>query len=336
MNPLLCNPSEFCTLVQRFFAERLMAQQNASLRTVAAYRDTFRLLLAYAQDTLGKAPTALSLGEFDAHLILGFLDHLESARHNSIRSRNARLAALRAFAHYVALQCPAALHLTQQILAIPAKRYEKPMLGFLSRDEMQAVLDAPNTATWYGQRDRLMLAVLYNSGARVSELIGIRVADVTLDGPACVRMHGKGRKQRTVPLWKETAAPIRDWVRRQSLRPDQALIPNRHGQPMTRSNVAERLAIAVEIATNRFPALKKRRLSPHSVRHTTAMHLLQAGVDITIIALWLGHENPVTTHGYVEADLTMKERALAAVEPLLMRKSRYRPTDKLLKFLERR
>ncbi len=277
MNTLLSSPSTFTSLVQKFFAERLIQQQNASPRTVAAYRDIFRLLLAYTGRALGKSPAAMSLGEVDAPLILGFLDYLESERHNSIRSRNARLAAVHAFAHYVALACPPALHLAQQILAIPAKRYEKPLLGFLSRDEVRFLLNAPDVATWYGQRDRLMLAILYNTGARVSELIGICVTDVTLSAPACVRIHGKGRKQRTVPLWKETAAQIRDWVKHQSLRPEQALVPNRHGQPMTRSNVAERLTLAS--ATSQCPQLKGHAVSPHMLRHTPAMHLLQAGGD---------------------------------------------------------
>ena len=334
MNALLCDPAQFASLVQRFFSERLIQQQNVSPRTVAAYRDTFRLLLAYIERQLGKSPAAVSLGEFDAPLILGFLDDLEARRHNSVRSRNARLAAVRAFAHYVALQCPFALQHAQQILAIPAKRFDKPLLGYLGRDEVQALLDAPDIGTWFGQRDRVLLAVLYNTGARVSELTGIRVADVVLDGAACVHLHGKGRKQRTVPLWKETAVQIREWIRRQALQPEQPLIPNRDGRSMTRSNVAERLALAVVSATERCPLLTGRRVTPHTLRHSTAMHLLQAGVDITVIALWLGHENPATTHGYIEADLAMKERALAAVRPPDVRRLRYRPADSLLRFLE--
>lgn len=334
MSGLLSDPALFASMVQRFFTERLIQQQNVSAHTIAAYRDTFRLLLAYIERQLGKSPALVSLDEFDAKLILGFLDYLEIERRNSVRSRNARLAAVRAFAHYVALQCPPARHQAHRILAIPAKRFDKPLLRFLDRAEMQALLDAPDTSTWFGLRDRILLAVLYNTGARVSELIGIRVADVVLDCSACVRLHGKGRKQRTVPLWKETAVQLREWIRRQALRPEQPLIPNRDGRPMTRSNVAERLALAVTTATERCPRLKARRVTPHTLRHTTATHLLQAGVDITVIALWLGHENPVTTHGYIEADLGMKERALAAVNPPDFRKSRYRPADRLLQFLE--
>jgi site-specific recombinase XerD len=334
MNPLLAVPAEFATLLQRFFAERLLQQQNASPRTVTAYRDTFRLLLNYAERERGKPPVKLALCDFDATLVLDFLAHLETERHNTVRSRNARLAAVRAFAHYVALQCPPALQLAQQILAIPMKRFERPMLGFLSRDEVQALLAAPDAGTWCGRRDRVMFALLYNTGARVSEMIGIRVADVTLAATSSVRLHGKGRKQRTVPLWKETADEIRHWLEYANLCPDQPLAPNRTGLPMTRTNVADRLTLAITVATKQCPQLAGRTISPHSLRHSTAMHLLQAGVDITVIALWLGHESPVTTHGYVEADLAMKERALATIAPPETKRKRYRPTDAVLKFLE--
>ncbi|TQE95106.1 MAG: tyrosine-type recombinase/integrase [Spiribacter salinus] len=334
MNSILVDPAAFASLLQRFFAERLLRQKNVSPSTMAAYRDTFRLLLGYAERTLGKPPAQLSLSDFDAILVLGFLTHLETVRHNTVRTRNARLATVRSFAHYVSLQCPPALQLAQQILAIPAKRFEKPLLGYLSRGEVQALLSAPDTGTWIGRRDRLLLALLYNTGARVSELIGVRVADVTLETAPAVRLHGKGRKQRTVPLWKETAAEIGRWLQYARLRVDQPLVPGRQGHPMTRSNVAARIDRAMTDATSVCPQLRGRRVSPHTLRHTTAMHLLQAGVDLTVIALWLGHESPVTTHGYVEADLAMKERALACIDPPGTPHKRYRPTDALLKFLD--
>lgn len=335
MNSLLTNPAEFAALVQRFFTERLLQQKNASPRTIAAYRDTFRMLLCYAEREIGRPPAKLALVDFDVRLILKFLAYLESERHNCVRTRNARLATIRAFAHYVALQCPEALLLAQQIQAIPMKRFEKPMLSFLSREEMQAVLEAPDKQTWCGCRDRILLTLLYNTGARVSELIGIRVADVELTVSPSVRLHGKGRKQRTVPLWKETAAKIRHWLVFANLKAEQALVPTRRGLPMTRSNVAERIALAVNLAANRCPQLQGRSVTPHTLRHTTAMHLLQAGVDITIIALWLGHESPVTTHGYIEADLSMKGRALAMIAlPPEIGQTRYHPSDDLLKFLE--
>ncbi|MCK9609317.1 MAG: site-specific integrase [Methylomonas sp.] len=335
MNSLLTNPAEFAALVQRFFAERLLQQKNASPRTIAAYRDTFRLLLSYAELKIGKPPTKLALIDFDVTMVLNFLEYLESERHNTVRTRNARLATIRAFVHYVALQCPEALLLTQQIQAIPMKRFEKPMLGFLSREEIQALLDAPDEQTWCCYRDRILLTPLYNTGARVSELIGIRVTDVELTASPSVRLHGKGRKQRTVPLWKETAVKIRHWLAYANLKVEQTLVPTRRGLPMTRSNVAARIALAVSSAVKHCPQLQDRKVTPHTLRHTTAMHLLQAGVDITIIALWLGHESPVTTHGYIEADLSMKERALATIAlPPEIGQVHYHPSDDLLKFLE--
>lgn len=334
MNPLLAEPTEFAALLQRFFAERMLQQQAASPRTVAAYRDALRLVLAYAERELGKSPAKLTLGDFDAELILGFLAHVEAARHNTVRTRNARLAAIRAFARYVATQCPPALLLAQQILAIPMKRFDKPLLGFLSRNEVQALVDAPDSTTWYGRRDRVLLKMLYDTGARVSELIGIHVDDLELDITPSVRLHGKGCKQLTVPLWKETAVEIRRWIAFAGLQETQPLLPNRWGKPMTRSNVAERIARAVSTATAQCASLRGRTISPHTLRHTTAMHLLQSAVDLTVIALWLGHESPVTTHGYIEADLVMKERALAAITPPNTQGTRYHPTDALLKFLQ--
>lgn len=267
MSSLLMNPAEFASLLQRFFTERLVQQQAVSHRTVAAYRDAFRLLLQYAESKLGKSPVTLTLEDFHAELILGFLTHLEAERHNTVRSRNARLAAVRAFAQYVAVQCPPALLLAQQILAIPMKRFDKPLLGFLSRDEVRALLAAPDAATWYGRRDRVLLKVLYNTGARVSELIGIRVHDLELDVTPSVRLHGKGRKQRTVPLWKETAVEIRRWLGFAGLQQDQPLLPNRWGKPMTRSNVAERIERAVNAATAQCSSLQGRSISPHTLRH---------------------------------------------------------------------
>jgi len=334
MNASLTDPAVFASLLQRFFTERLLQQQNASSRTVAAYRDAFRLLFDYTTRELGRPPAKLTLEDFNAERILGFLTWLETERGNSVRTRNARLAALRAFAQYVALRCPPALELAQGILAVPMKRFEKPLLGFLAREEVQALLAAPPASTWCGRRDRILLCLLYNTGARVSELIGIRVCDVTLAATSSVRLQGKGRKQRTVPLWKETSADIRRWLVYAGLQPEQRLVPTRSGLPMTRTNVANRLTLAVATAAQQCPQLQGRHISPHTWRHTTAMHLLQAGVDITVIALWLGHASPATTHGYVEADLAMKERALAAVAPPGTKTARYRPTDAVLHFLE--
>lgn len=334
MNAVVFRSEEFASLVQRFFLQRLIQQRNASPATVAAYRDTFRLLLAHVERHRGLRPTQMTLEDFDAPLVLDFLNGLETARGNGIRTRNARLAALCAFAKYAALQCPAALERLQRILAIPMKRFEKPLLGFLSREAMRALLAAPDPATWFGRRDRLLLAMLYNTGARVSEAIAIRVGDVVRIGTPAVHLHGKGRKRRTVPLWKETATQVNRWIRDEALPTSAPLLPNRHGQPMTRSNVAERLALAAETAQPGCPDLAGRTVTPHVIRHTTAMHMLQSGVDLTLIALWLGHESPLTTHGYVEADLAMKARALAAVDPPNLKTARYQPPDRLLRFLE--
>jgi integrase/recombinase XerD len=327
--------TDFAVLLQRFFVERLIQQRNASPRTVESYRDSFRLLLSFALQTLHKPPATLALEDLDPALITGFLDHLETARGNCIRSRNARLAAIHAFYRYVSLQHPQALRLAQQVLAIPLKRFEKPLLGFLSAEEMKAVLAAPDGSRWAGQRDQIMFALLYNTGARISELINIRVQDMQLEAnPACVRLHGKGRKQRTIPLWRETADRVRDWVKQQALKPEQLLFFNRFGNRMTRAAVAARMALAVIAATVHCPQLRGRHITCHTVRHATAMHLLQGGVDITVISLWLGHESPVTTHGYIEADLRMKEQALKAVVAPGTRSGRFKAKDDLLRFLE--
>jgi integrase/recombinase XerD len=327
--------ARFSVLVQQFFLDRLIEQLNVSPRTVASYRDTFRLLFGFVQKHLHQPPDKLCLADFNAELILAFLRHLETARHNTIRSRNARLAAIRTFAHYAALQEPTALPILQRVLAIPMKRFDKPMVGFLSREEMQCILDAVTTTTWCGQRDQVMLATLYNTGARVSELTAMRVEDVVLDRGACIHIHGKGRKQRTVPLWSATAKQLRLWQRQIDPDPHGWLFPNRAGGPMTRSGVADRLKLAVTGASTRFPQLKKRQISPHIVRHATAMQMLQAGVDVTLIALCLGHESTSTTHMYVEADLAMKQRALNAIQPPRLKTHRFRPSDRILAFLDR-
>jgi integrase/recombinase XerD len=320
-------------LVQQFFTERLMAQSNVSPRTVAAYRDTFRLLLAWFERKLHKRPDQLALTDLDVARIAAFLDYLELERHNVIRSRNARFAALRSFLSFAAHKEPAALGTIQAVLALPMKRFERPLLGYLTREEIEAVLDAPDGTTWCGQRDRVMLTTLYNTGARVSELIGLAVGNVVLGSCAYVHLKGKGRKQRTVPLWRTTASCLRQWLRTYPRPADQPLFPNRAGGAMTRTGVTDRLQLAVATAAQRCPTLK-RHISPHTVRHSTAMHLLQAGVDISVIALWLGHESIETTHIYVEADLTMKERALSAVQAPSIKPLRFRPTEDMLAFLE--
>lgn len=327
-------PASFAALVQQFFTDYLVTQRAVSPRTIASYRDALMLFLDFAHKRLGKSPTALRLTDIEPDLILAFLDHLEVQRHNAVRSRNLRLTALRAFLKFAARRDISSLYVIERALGVPMKRFERPMLGFLSREEMMAVLGEPGSA-WTTQRDHLLLAMLYNTGARVSEITGVRVADVVLDGAPCVHLRGKGRKQRSVPLWKSTVQVIRAWLRRNpDLGADSALLPNRAGQAMTRSNVTQRLDIAVARATALYPDLGKRHISPHIIRHSTAMHLLQSGVAFSVIALWLGHESTSTTHRYVEADLAMKEQALARIEEPNTKMHRYRPPDALMQFLQ--
>jgi site-specific recombinase XerD len=327
-------PPSFPALLQAFFVEHLTQQRALSPQTVAAYRDAFMLFLGFAELRLGRSPAQLTLADITPDLIMAFLDHLERDRHNSVRSRNARLAALRSFLKVAAHRDVSSLQVIEHALGVPAKRFERPMLGYLSREEMLAVIGTPDR-TWFSQRDHVLLLLLYNTGARVSEIVGVRVGEVVLDeGAACVHLHGKGRKQRSVPLWRSTVRSIRAWLRRNpQFDSDSPLLPNRDGQSMSRWNVMQRLERAVQVATESCPDLAKRQITPHVIRHTTAMHLLQAGVDISVIALWLGHESPATTHQYVEADLAMKERALARLKEPETKLRRYRAPDSLIDFL---
>ncbi|NRP75792.1 Tyrosine recombinase XerD [Ensifer psoraleae] len=325
----------FAALVQRFFVEHLGQHRAVSPQTIAAYRDTFRLLLAFTETSIGKTPSAVALTDLKATLLLDFLNHLEKVRGNSVRSRNARLAALRTFLKYAGHHDLGALGIIEQALAIPMKRVDRPLIGFLTRSEVQAILNAPDDTTWTGQRDRVLFSLMYNTGARVSEIIGIRCCDIILDGQAAVYLHGKGRKEPCVPLWRPTAALVRRWRRLGGVNAkDDFLLPNRAGGKMTRANVTQRLNLAVGAATRHLPSLAGRSISPHVIRHSTAMHLLQSGVDITVIALWLGHEDTATTHMYIEADLSMKEQALSKLQPQDVKLGRYQPPDQLMRFLE--
>lgn len=327
-------PPTFPALVQVFFAEHLTQQRALSPCTVAAYRDTFMLFLDFASTRCAGSPATMKLADITPELILAFLDHLEQERHNAVRSRNARLAALRSFLKFAAHRDVASLHVIERALGVPMKRFERPMLGFLSREEMLAVIGTP-TSSWISQRDHLLLRLLYNTGARVSEIIGVRLSDVVLNAAACVHLHGKGRKQRSLPLWRSTVKAARAWLKlNPQLVSTSALLPNRDGEAMTRDNVAKRLALAVQKAAKVNAELAKRHISPHTIRRTTAMHLLQSGAGIDVIALWLGHESPTTTHQYVEADLTMKDRALARLQEPDSNIRRYRAPDSLLEFLK--
>jgi site-specific recombinase XerD len=327
-------PPSFASLIQQFFTEYLVVQRAVSPRTVACYRDALMLFLDFTSQQLKKAPTSLKLNDIQPNIILAFLDHLERDRHNAVRSRNLRLTALRAFLKFAGRRDVASLHVVERALAVPMKRFERPMLGFLAREEMLAVLGQPGD-TWTSRRDHLLLAMLYNTGARVSEIIGVRVVDVILDGGACVHLHGKGRKQRSIPLWHTTVVEIRSWLRlNPALRGEDALLPNRDQQAMSRSNVVQRLELAVARAAIQVPSILQKRVSPHTLRHTTAMHLLQSGVPFNVIALWLGHESATTTHRYVEADLAMKEKALARLEAPNTALRRFKAPDSLMRFLQ--
>ena len=324
----------FACLIREFFLRRLIQQRNASPQTVAAYRDTFRLLLTFARDRCAKPPERMTLADLDSRFVLSFLDYLENERRNTIRSRNARLAAIRSFMRFAALQESVSLPTAHQVLAIPFKRCDKPLLGYLTREQVDALLHAPDPGTWTGQRDRALLMTMYNTGARVSETVGMTVADLHMDAGASIRIRGKGRKERTIPIWPRTTRQLRRWLPRIDSRADKPLFPGRSGAPLTRSAVAQRFHRALKIASSTCTGFTARRVSPHTLRHSTAMHMLQSGVDLTVIALWLGHENPSTTHGYVEADITMKQKALAAVRPPGTHATRYRPPDRLLQFLQ--
>ena len=328
------NTPDLGHLLPRFFTEHLMGQRNVSPRTVAAYRDGFRLLLHFLQRSRKSTTSNLPLSVLNAESALNFLNHLEKERHNRIRSRNTRLMALRSFIHYASdLLGPELPEPTRRILAIPSKRWSRPLLGFLTRDEVQAIL-AETNGSWTGRRDHLLFLLLYNTGARVSELLAVRTKDALAGDGRQLRLHGKGRKERLVPLWRSTRQCLRQWVKDNQLTDDSPLLPNRFGEPLTRSGVAWQLQKLVRLAAPKTPSLKHRRISPHTFRHSTAMHLLQSGVAPEVIALWLGHESPNTTHLYVEADLDMKRRTLESLPSPKLKQPTPRQVDELLQFLE--
>lgn len=324
----------FPVLVQEFFYQHLINHRGASRATIESYRDTFRLLLGFITDRSGTQPTDLHINDLDVELISAFLLHLEQDRGNAVRTRNARLSAIHSFMRYVAFRDPTALVTAQQVLAMPTKRFDKPILGYLTYDQVAAILAAPDQSSWTGHRDAVMLATLYNTGARVSEIASMRVQDVLLTRHSAVHLFGKGRKQRAIPLWKDTARNLRAWLQRAQLTPESSVFPNQKGQPMTRSGIRQRLDQAVAIAQQHYPSLKNHRISPHTLRHSTAMHLLQSGIDISMIALWLGHATPATTYQYLEADLAMKQKTLDRLSDPSPARPRYVPDDQLLAFLE--
>jgi len=320
--------------LQTFFTDRLIGQRQASPNTIAAYRDTMRLLLAFATQRVGKEPSKLDIDDLDAPLIGAFLDHLEHERHNTIRTRNARLAAIRSLFRYAALRHPEHAATIQRVLAIPPKRFERNLVCFLTAPEVDALLAAPDRATWTGRRDHALLLLSAQTGLRVSELAGLRCQDVHLATGAHVTCTGKGRKQRITPLTTQTVAVLRVWLHERAGQPADPLFPTRTGRTLSRDAIERRLAKHAAAAAAVCPSMTKKKITPHVLRHTAAMRLLQAGIDTSVIALWLGHESVETTQIYLHADLTLKERALARTTPTHSTPGRYRPPDTVLAFLE--
>jgi integrase/recombinase XerD len=321
-------------VLQAFFTDRLARQRHASPQTVAAYRDAWRLLLTFAAGRTGKQPGQLDIADLDAPLIGGFLDHLERDRGNGPRTRNARLAAIRSMFGYAALRHPEHAESIARVLAIPAKRFDRALVTWLTEPEAGALLAAPDKATWAGRRDHAMLALTAQTGLRVSELTGLTRGDVHLGTGPHVSCHGKGRKQRITPLTKVTVTVLRTWLAERRGDPAQPLFPNRTGGRLSRDAVEKRLAQHVATAAAQCPSLKAKNVTAHTLRHTAAMRLLHAGVDTSVIALWLGHEQADTTQIYLHADLELKEKALARTTPTDTKPGRYKPPDQLLAFLE--
>lgn len=328
--------STLAPMLEAFFTDRLRQQRHASPHTIAAYRDTFRLLLTFAMDDLRKAPSALALTDLGAPFIVRFLAHLEKERRNAISTRNARLAALHSFFRYVALREPSHAALIQRVLAIPHKRTEKKLVAFLTRPEFEALLAAPDQATLLGRRNYALLLLALQTGLRVSEITALTLEDVRLDrGGAHVRCRGKGRKERITPLTAQTVGALRAYLRdRYGTPPTSPLFLSRRCGPMSRDAVEHLVEVHRVRAAKKCPSLAVKNLSPHVLRHTSAMLLLHAGTDRSTIALWLGHESIETTEIYLHADLATKERALAKTAPPRTRQARYRPPDALLGFLQ--
>ena len=327
--------SALAPTLEAFFTERLIGQRNASPNTVAAYRDTWRLVLRFARARTGKEPSRLDLGDLDAPLIGAFLDHLEQERHNTARTRNARLSAIRSFFRYAALRHPEHAALIARVLAIPAKRCERAEVSYLTRPELDALLAAPDKGTWTGPRDHALLDVAAQTGLRVSELTGLRNCDVELGTGAHIRCTGKGRKQRGTPLARSTVAVLRAWMQERRGEPGDPLFPARRGTPLSRGAIARLVTRHTATARHRCPSLITKHPTPHVLRHSCAMELLRSGVDCAVIALWMGHEQVETTSRiYLHADMSIKERALARTAPLHTRPGRYQASDQLLAFLD--
>lgn len=321
--------------LEAFFTERLGRQRHASPHTVTAYRDAFRLLLVYAHEHTGKAPVELDFADLDAPLVGAFLDHLEQERHNSVRTRNTRLAAIRSFYRYAAYREPAHAELIGRVLAIPDKRVGRPLVTHLGDDEVEALLAAPDRSTWTGRRDHALLSVMVQTGVRVAELRRLQLCDLVLEGGAHVHVLGKGRKERCTPLSQHCVATLRVWLAERGGGPAEPVFPTRSGAALSHDAVGLLVARHAARAATSCRSLRGKHVTPHTLRHTCAMRLLGAGVDVAVIALWLGHEHVQTTQRYLHGDLRTKERALARLAPPGTPPGRYHPPDELLGFLER-
>lgn len=326
--------ADFPALLESFFTQRLIAQRNASPHTVAAYRDTFRLLLQFAQKRLGRLPSQLDLKDLNAPFLGKFLDELETERANGLRSRNLRLTAIRSFFRYAALESPQHADLIQRVLAIPNKRPGRPLVDFLTQPEIEALLAAPDQNTWLGRRDHAFLLTAAQTGLRLSEITSLRQQDVSLGAGAHARCRGKGRKERCTPLAKPTVKVLKAWVKEQGRDDSKLLFSTARGGPLSADSVQHLVAKYAAAAQKDCPSLSKKRVSPHVLRHTAAMEFLQAGVDRSLIAIWLGHESVETTQIYLDANLAIKEEVLAKTQPIKGKPGRYRPSDRLLKFLK--
>jgi site-specific recombinase XerD len=324
----------FPILLERFFTQRLMQQRRASPHTIASYRDSFRLLLRFAQARLGKLLTRLAFEQIDAPMIGAFLDDLQTTRGSAARSRNLRLTAIRSFFRYAAFEALAHSAQIQRVLAIPNQRCPRALVGFLVKPEIDALLAAPDTRSWIGRRDHAFLLLAVQTGLRLSELTALRRDSVILGTGAHLRVVGKGRKERVTPLTKQTQAVLHAWLREIGNSNEAILLPSARGTRLSADGVQYLLSKHLATARKRCASLQKKRVTPHVLRHTTAMELLQAGVDRAVIALWLGHESVETTQIYLDANLALKEQALAKITPLDSRPGRYRPDDRLMAFLE--
>jgi site-specific recombinase XerD len=329
------SPCNIATLIERYFTERLIRQRNVSPNTIASYRDTFRLLFTFAQTRLHKPPSDLALSDLDAPFIGEFLIDLEMKRGASAKTRNLRLTAIRAFFRFVSFEEPANSALIQRVLAIPSKRHDKRQVHFLTRPEIEAILSATDRTTWLGRRDHTLLLLAVQTGLRLSELISLDRNAVHLGAGAHVRCVGKGRKERATPLSTIARGALQAWLKEPARKGGTVLFPNKHGGRLSADSVQSLLAKYVKVAAENCASLKPKRVSPHVLRHSAAMELLQAGVDCSVIALWLGHESIETTQTYLHAHIALKEAALAKLTPYQAgKKTRFRPNDRLLAFLE--